>query len=66
MAFVLPLKIPWKYHMPWIGIMNGMSHYYFSYGGGGVVQITTDYRAYLSDILWSAMRYMQRLRNISL
>ena len=39
MALVSPLKIQRKYHMPWIGFMNGMSHYYL---GGGVVQITTE------------------------
>ena len=27
MALVSPLKIQRKYHMPWIGFMNGMSHY---------------------------------------
>ena len=34
--------------MPWIGFINGMSHYYL---GGGVVQ--NYYRAYLGDIKWS-------------
>ena len=47
-ALVSPLKIQRKYHMPWIGFMNGMSHYYW--GGGG----SSDYyRAYLGDIIWS-------------
>ena len=50
MALVSPLKIQRKYHMPWIGFMNGMSHYYLG-GGGGVVQ--NYYRAYLGDIKWS-------------
>ena len=35
MALVSPLKIQRKYHMPWIGFMNGMSHYYLGGGGGG-------------------------------
>ena len=35
MAFVSPLKITRKYHMPWIDFMNGMSHYYLGGGGGG-------------------------------
>ena len=48
MAFVSPLKITRKYHMPWIGFMNGMSHYNL---GGWVVQIY--YRAYLGDMIWS-------------
>ena len=48
MALVSPLKIQRKYHMPWIGFMNGMSHYYL--GGGG----SSDYyRAYLGDIICS-------------
>ena len=39
-AFVSPLKITRKYHMPWIDFMNGMSHYYLGGGGGGgVVQM---------------------------
>ena len=41
MALVSPLKVPRKYHMPWIGFMNGMSPYYLG-GGGRVVQITTE------------------------
>ena len=32
MAFVSPLKITRKYHMPWIDFMNGMSHYYLGEG----------------------------------
>ena len=48
MALVSPLKIQRKYHMPWIGFINGMSHHYL---GGGVVQ--NYYRAYLGDIKWS-------------
>ena len=48
MAFVSPLKITRKYHMPWIDFVNGMSHYYL---GGGVVQIY--HRAYLGDMIWS-------------
>ena len=47
MAFVSPLKLPRKYHMPWIGVMNGMSHYYRGQGS------TDYYRAYLSDTTWS-------------
>ena len=35
MALVSPLKIQRKYHMPWIGFMNCMSHYYLGGGGGG-------------------------------
>ena len=50
MALVSPLKIQRKYHMPWIGFMNGMSHYCLRGGGGG----SSDYyRAYLGDIIWS-------------
>ena len=48
MAFVSPLKITRKYHMPWIDFTNGMSHYYL---GGGVVQIY--HRAYLGGMIWS-------------
>ena len=51
MAFVSPLKITRKCHMPWIDFMNGMSHYYLGGGGGGVVQIY--HRAYLGDMIWS-------------
>ena len=45
-ALVSPLKIQRKYHMPWIGFMNGMSHYYL--GGGGCSDY---YIAYLDDII---------------
>ena len=40
-ALVSPLKIQKKYHMPWIGFMSGMSHFYLG-GGGGAVQINTE------------------------
>ena len=40
-----------KYHMPWIGFMNDMSHYYL--GGGGGRGSSDYYRAYLGDIIWS-------------
>ena len=64
MALVSPLKIQRKYHMPWIGFMNGMSHYYLE--GGGVDY----YRAYLGDIIWSISlilcnKIYARLHNIT-
>ena len=65
MALVSPLKTQRRYQMPWIGFMNGMSHYYL---WGGVVQITTEpiwvilYGAYH---LFCAIKYMQGLHNIT-
>ena len=56
--------------MPWIGFMNGMSHYYW---GGGVVQITTEIQStesiwvilYGPYHLFCAIKYMQGLHNIT-
>ena len=47
MALVSPLKIERKYHMPWIGFMNGMSHYYL---GGPVTPWTFFRNSHLFDL----------------
>ena len=38
--------------MPWIGFMNGMSHYYWG-GGSSDYYRATEYRVYLGDIIWT-------------